>query len=103
MAAGIYCPGRAYTVAATQAPIPETAKFLTQLGDFAFVVVGCGNGSYTRCGQRKLLQSFYDESAYLANELHNMVKDISDGQFRWSRIRETSSMCDDRFKESNSR
>lgn len=84
----------------TQAPIPETAKFLTQLGDFAFVVArDAAMGVTPGADKRKLLQSFYDESAYLANELHNMVKDISDGQFRWSRIRETSvNVADDRFK-----
>lgn len=84
----------------TQAPIPETAKFLTQLGDFAFVTArDAAMGVTMDADRRRLLQSFYEESAYLANELHSLVKDVSDGQFRWSRVRETSrDVAADKFK-----
>lgn len=83
---------RLHSLPVPQETINETAKFLTQVGDFCYTLVkASANGSDISDEQYANIDSLKEYSYNLKSVLNNLLADINEGRVRWGEIRKKAS------------
>jgi len=72
--------------------IAQTTKFLTQVGDFCFALLKTINsGQSLSEADMNTVDKLTDFAGYLNNELHQLEREISEGNIDWTEIKDAGS------------
>ncbi|MDK2880984.1 MAG: spore germination protein [Clostridia bacterium] len=68
--------------------VARTAKFLTQVGDYAYSITKRDQGEKFSEQDRQTMRQLYERARSLNRELATVERQAADGRFRWTEVRE---------------